>query len=99
MADDVDDEKEATMIRVEMATSTSSYPRLAIGEEVTLRGVAYADNSRGDEHFAVSGGDFVRWWESPDGDVLAELETTHGTIAVRWSMIEGIDGPDGLLGQ
>jgi len=37
------------------------------------------------------------WWISCAGDAVAVVQTSHGDAHVRWSMIDGITGPEGLL--
>ncbi|MDB4991739.1 MAG: hypothetical protein JWN04_6917 [Myxococcaceae bacterium] len=67
-----------------------------IGDKVTFRCSVYVP-SRLEERFTTArNGVFVTWF-AKDGDPLALVQTEHGEVKVRWSIIEGIESPEGLL--
>ena len=67
-----------------------------IGEEVTFRGAVYLPLTEPDQFAAIRTGVFLGWHDS-GGDTIAFVQTEHGATTVRWSMIDGIQSPVGLL--
>lgn len=67
-----------------------------IGDVVAFRSDVFVGLAEEGDFATVRAGTFEGWLEST-GEVLACVMTTHGGVTVRWSMIEGLEGPEGLL--